>query len=169
MDPRERARLIAKYDPLVHRIVGIYAHAGFPSWVLDDLAQEGLVGLILAVDDFETSGFRNFGLYAKSRIEKYVKRAINRLIRERRERTRGKRRPEPSADPVLAALADELHRVIATLPEIEQRVVRTLFGLTNGEKSYATVAAIEGMTVSAVRAIWESAKRKMFERLRFER
>jgi RNA polymerase sigma factor (sigma-70 family) len=167
VDARERARQIAQYTPLVHRIVGIYAHAGFPPWVLDDLAQDGLVGLIKATDYFDPLKHPPFGSYAKRWIGKYVRRGIARAVRERRERTWGSGRPEPAVDPVTTAIADEVWRVIETLEPAEQRIVIASFGLVkNGPKSYAAIAVAEDLTVSQVRTILDSAKRKIIARLR---
>lgn len=167
MDARERARLIAQYTPLVHRVVGIYAHAGFPPWVLDDLAQDGLVGLIKATDYFDPSKHPPFGSYSKRWISKYVRRGIARAVRERRERTWARGIPDTAPDPITAALADEVWRVIDTLEPLEQRVVVASFGLIrNGPKSYAAIAAAEDRTISQVRTILDTAKRKIVARLR---
>lgn len=165
VDARERAALIAQFAPLVDRIVSIYAHAGFPWWVRDDLTQEGMVGLITAVDRLDNSK-GNFGLYAKFWITKFVRRAVAKATRERQERSVDLGRPEPSEDPRLQSLIDEVWRVIETLEPIEQRVITASFGLIQyGPRSIAAIAADNGMSISRTRSIRDRAKLKIAKRL----
>lgn len=167
MDARERAGLIQQYEPLVHRIVGDY-QAKFRKWVLDDLAQEGQVGLIKATIYYDESKHRvPFGIYAAAWIRKYVKRGVRKELSKRRERSWGSDRPEPAVDPLVAKLTSEVWRVIETLEPIEQQVTIAHFGLVkNGPRSWTAIAKALKLTDSQVRTIWDHAERKIIARLR---
>jgi RNA polymerase sigma factor (sigma-70 family) len=168
VDARERAYLIQKYEPLVHRIVGDWK-ARFRKLVLDDLAQDGQVGLIKAAARYDPLIHKvEFGTYAAAWIRKYVRRAARKeLEKRRRERSWVKDRPEPILDPLVAKLAAEVWRVVETLEPIEQRVVIAHFGMIkNGPRSWAAIAAAEHLTESQVRTIWDRCERKIIARLR---
>ena len=169
MDARERAYLIQKYEPLVHRIVGDWK-ARFRQNVLDDLAQEGQVGLIKAAARYDPLKHKvEFSTYAAAWIRKYVRAGVRKELEERRrKRAWVEDRPEPVIDPLLARLAAEVWRVVETFEDpIEQRVTIAHFGLVkNGPRSWASIAKAEGLTVSQIRTIWERCERKIIARMR---
>jgi DNA-directed RNA polymerase sigma subunit (sigma70/sigma32) len=75
VDTSARARLIARHTPFVHKLVGDYLHIGLSPDDLDDLGQEGLVGLIEAVDDFDPAILPPscFASYARHRILRRIR------------------------------------------------------------------------------------------------
>lgn len=82
-DPDARALLITKNRPLVYEIVKRYYGQG-QSLTHEDLSQEGMLGLIRAVDKFDPSRGLKFSTYATYWIRQKISRAIDdqaRLIR----------------------------------------------------------------------------------------
>lgn len=69
-----REALILYYCPFVHHTARKYAFDYCVPY--DDLYQEGCYGLILAIDKFDVTRKTNFKVFAKSYIEKYIKKAL---------------------------------------------------------------------------------------------
>jgi RNA polymerase primary sigma factor len=80
-DRLARERLIADYLPVVRAIASRYRDLGVP---LDDLVQEGSLGLLEAVSRFDVRRSDDFGSYARFRIRRAIRNSLteqSRLIR----------------------------------------------------------------------------------------
>jgi RNA polymerase primary sigma factor len=80
-DRGARARLVEAYLPLVRAIASRYRDYGLP---LDDLVQEGSIGLLGAIDHYDASRSCEFEAYARFRVRRAIRNALTeqaRLIR----------------------------------------------------------------------------------------
>jgi RNA polymerase primary sigma factor len=80
-DQRSRECLVAAYLPVVRAIAFRYRAFGLP---LDDLVQEGSLGLLEAIDHFEPERGTDFESYARFRVRRAIRNALteqSRLIR----------------------------------------------------------------------------------------
>jgi RNA polymerase primary sigma factor len=80
-DRGARARLLACHLPLVRAVASRYRDYGLP---LDDLVQEGSVGLLEAIDHYDSSRGPTFEPYARFRVRRAIRNALTdqaRLIR----------------------------------------------------------------------------------------
>jgi RNA polymerase sigma factor (sigma-70 family) len=80
-DRRARARLVAESLPLVRGVASRYRDYGVP---FDDLVQEGSIGLLDAIDDYDEDRGASFEAYARFRVRRAIRNALTdqaRLIR----------------------------------------------------------------------------------------
>jgi RNA polymerase sigma factor (sigma-70 family) len=80
-DRDARARLVTMHIALVHGVARRYCDFGLP---LDDLVQEGSLGLLEAIDDFDPARGVDFETYARFRVRRAIRNALtnqSRLIR----------------------------------------------------------------------------------------
>ena len=78
---RERDRLVARHLALVKGVAARYRNLGLP---FDDLVQEGSVGLLEAIDGYDSSRGVPFETYARFRVRRAIRNALtdkSRLIR----------------------------------------------------------------------------------------
>jgi RNA polymerase primary sigma factor len=123
-DRRARNRLVARYLGVVRSLAAHYRDLGLP---YDDLVQEGSVGLLEAIDDYDARRGTSFEAYARFRIRRAMRNALtdtSRLIRlpkqvvERRraiERTEARfaaaRGRPPSVEEIAAATGLSAHAI----------------------------------------------------------
>jgi RNA polymerase primary sigma factor len=133
-DRRARERLVARYLTVVRSVAGRYRGFGLP---YDDLVQEGSLGLLEAVEQYDAQRGAEFEAYARFRIRRAIRNALtekSRLIRlpkqivERRrtiERTESRltaarcRKPTDTEVASVTGLTEDavaLTREIATAP-----------------------------------------------------
>jgi RNA polymerase primary sigma factor len=80
-DRRARERLVARYLPVVRSIAFRYRRLGLP---VEDLVQEGSLGLLEAIDRFEPVRSADFESYSRFRIRRAIRNALteqSRMIR----------------------------------------------------------------------------------------
>ena len=80
-DSRARERLVARYVPDVRAIAFRYRGLGIP---IDDLVQEGVLGLLEAIDRYDPLRGMDFDVYARFRIRRAIRNSLtdqSRLIR----------------------------------------------------------------------------------------
>jgi RNA polymerase sigma factor (sigma-70 family) len=80
-DLRARAQLVERHLPLVRAVASHYRDYGLP---LDDLVQEGSIGLLDAIDHYEPGRGPGFEPYARLRVRRAIRNALTdqaRLIR----------------------------------------------------------------------------------------
>ena len=80
-DRDARERLLAQYLPLIRGVASRYRGAGLP---FDDLVQEGSVGLLEAIGDFDPRLGVEFASYARFRVHRAIRNALTeraRLVR----------------------------------------------------------------------------------------
>jgi RNA polymerase primary sigma factor len=80
-DRDARERLLAQYLPLIRGVASRYRGAGLP---FDDLVQEGSVGLLEAIGDFDPRLGVEFASYARFRAHRAIRNALTeraRLVR----------------------------------------------------------------------------------------
>ena len=80
-EPRAREQLVAEYLPAIRAIAYRYRDLGIP---LDDLVQEGSLGLMDSIERFDRHRSDDFGVYARWRIRRAILNALTeqaRLVR----------------------------------------------------------------------------------------
>jgi RNA polymerase sigma factor (sigma-70 family) len=116
-DRSARDRLLELELPLVHRVAVRYRGVGLP---FDDLAQEGALGLLDAIEHFDESRGLDFEAYARFRIHRAIRNALT-------ERARLLRLPKHVVER-RRLLARETSRLVATTgrePSAEELAART--------------------------------------------
>lgn len=127
-DRRARESLLVANLPLVRAVASRYRGAGLP---FDDLVQEGSLGLLEAIDDYDPHLAVEFAVYARFRVHRAIRNALTeraRLVRlpkhvvERRraiDRERARAYTASGRAPSAAELAERtglpLETVLATL------------------------------------------------------
>lgn len=71
----DKEKIVVQYLPLVRSIAAKYNRYGVPH---EDLEQEGMIGLLTAVDKFEEDKGAKFSTYASYWIKKYIIAALDR-------------------------------------------------------------------------------------------
>jgi len=159
MDEQE---ILKKYTPLVKGIASKYASYGVP---LDDLIQEGMIGLWRAIEKFDSTKETKFSTYATYWIKKYIlqsletetKTSLNALeLKEDINHTDVTSNTEPGeAREESLGLPDDL-------PEIERKVLALLYGLDGkGSRDLTTIAEITNLPREKVRQIKEKGLRRL--------
>jgi RNA polymerase primary sigma factor len=77
-DPRARERVVLDHLGLVRRIASRYRHYGVP---LEDLVQEGALGLLDAIDHYDSSYDVDFERYARFRVRRAIRNALTEQAR----------------------------------------------------------------------------------------
>jgi RNA polymerase sigma factor (sigma-70 family) len=169
VDTRARARMIALHTPYVHKLVGMYRGIGLSPYDLDDLAQEGLVGLIEAVDAFRSSilPVNRFRSYARHQILGRIRQSLRAILNVRdNETTVGHDVPECVETIDRADFADELWSAIRRLSPFEAWVVIESAGMDGrSPRSLREMARDCGLPASRIRTIRITAHRRLAERL----
>ncbi len=107
-----RDELVVKYTPLVHHIVRGLQFSLPPMLDTDDLVSYGTMGLLNAIERFDTAHGVKFQTYAATRIRGYIidqLRALDWIPRSTRQRTRQIERAR-----------DELVRTLGRLPTADE-------------------------------------------------
>jgi RNA polymerase sigma factor (sigma-70 family) len=181
MTRSERDRLVTENLDLVEKIAGALLRHFPPSIELDDLKQQGAVGLMQAAEryssGFQKKGFKtpvNFRQYAKCRVRGAILDANRR--RHYREATHVSLSDQENTPPernthsasshistLLRAdsevdasidrrrLAREVRNVVEMLPKRERAVVRRYYGSGQTEPQIAREAAVSPSLVSSIR------------------
>lgn len=84
-DPASVTKLVEQYTPLVHKIVSKYAWMS-PSHSRDDLVQEGLMGIVKAIETFDINNYSNFMTW----VYPQVRGAVQRVARQENRHPRYK-------------------------------------------------------------------------------
>lgn len=166
MKPVLQARIIDRMSYMINKKIASYKESGF----YEDLLQEGRMGIIAAMEKFDSSRSPNFfqysGWYIQNKIRVYLK-------KERR-----KRREIPTEeiyncvdediDPVAnfeGKEAKELLRVaIDALPEIDRKIVEMRFGLNDENKegqTYQQIGDVFSLTRQRIEQIHSRAISKL--------
>jgi RNA polymerase sigma factor (sigma-70 family) len=117
-----KEKIANDYLPLVKSIAKKYAHLGVP---LEDLEQEGMIGLLKAADKFEDDKNAKFSTYATYWIKKKILAAID---KEKKVSLDSIKLTEESVE----IKEDELKtsqylKLPQNMPDIERKILRMLF------------------------------------------
>jgi RNA polymerase sigma factor (sigma-70 family) len=177
-DAGARERLIASHFPMVIRFAGKYSGKGLE---YSDLIQEGMCGLITAVDKFDVDHGYRLSTYAYQWIQQPMRRALqNRATRQKRLDAAA-RLPMPGLlrgedlDPVDPSSesppnylldrndrVDLLDELLSQLPARERETIRMRFGLGGVPDNAPTptlreIAKIRGVTAERIRVVVKTA------------
>jgi RNA polymerase sigma-B factor len=108
----ERERLVARHMGLVHAIARQFIGLGEP---LEDLVQEGIIGLLRAIDHFDPTRGIQFSTYASHLVTGQIRHAL-------RDRGRTIRQPAWVRESIgrIEAAADDLRQELQRDPTIEE-------------------------------------------------
>lgn len=127
-DARAREQLVASNMPLVYHIARRYRCR---SLTMEDLAQEGAIGLLCAIDSFDAGEGTRLSTYATLCIRSAIHRAVaqkDRMVRLPTPRLRDRERLRKAAEPLRHRLQREptlTERAVACslLPELAERLL----------------------------------------------
>ena len=153
-------RLVAAHLKFVVSVAKQYVGQGL---ALDDLVNEGNIGLIRAAERFDASKGQRFVLYAVWSIRKSIEKALHQeadTVGLSRELQAG---PAGDADSQLLtdAQQEELLERMAQLTEREQQVLKAFYGIQQPAETFAEIAAHMGLKRERVRQIRKKGLRKL--------
>lgn len=157
-----RDQLIESKQGLVKSIAGHYTDRGLP---VDDLVQEGNLGLLRAVEGFEAGRNTKFSTYATICIQSAI---LDALLREGRLAV-GLPSIDAGAIParedtagVDAEIDDEIEQLLGKLGKRERTVLELRYGLVHGcEHDRKAVARLVGCSANRARTIEYHALKKL--------
>ncbi len=149
LSPSERDELILKYYPMVRRVAYRMAKR-YPRCVdADDLVHIGTLGLIDAVDRFESNRFETFDAYARLRVQGAIVDEMRkndwvpRSVRDRAnriDRARQELKAQLDRAPTLSELADFLGVDDERMAELIRTAdVRVLVSTEEGDEDEGTI------------------------------
>jgi len=156
-DPRELSSeaLYHAYRDLVFSIANQYKNYGVP---LEDLKQEGMIGLILAQDSFDASLGNEFSTYATYWIKKYILTALDReRLTDPDIAAYEEHHPETRLSPPDRA-EPELTKYLSSFPENERMVLSA--SLYDG-KCLKEIAQEMGFSVEKTSQLKKKALRRL--------
>jgi RNA polymerase primary sigma factor len=177
-----RAALVDEHMGLVRSIAFRYRGLGLPD---EDLVQEGAIGLLKAIDEYDPERGATFSTYAFWRIRAAVTHAVTargslvripRTLRDRRQRVSvvsldertlpdGWRTRNPSVQPDAKALADEetraLRKALHRLRPRKRTIVTRHFGIGGEPETLAAIAADMRLSPERTRALKDEALREL--------
>ena len=171
-DRDARTALVEEHLGLVRSLAFRYRGFGLP---LDDLVQEGAVGLLSAIDDFDPHRGASFSTFAFWRVRAAITHALSANGRRTRDRDGG-------GTPVVELLPDDaasqpdelvieqarrraLRRAIRRLPVRERAIVRRHFGVDREAETLAAIAAELHLSPERTRALKDEALRELAQAL----
>ncbi len=136
-----------------------YQGHGLP---MEDLVQEGMLGLIRAVEKFDWRRGFKFSTYGTL----WIRQAIQRGLQNHGETALGdllaSDRPEPMEEVAVTERDQRVNEAVRRLPEAEQSVIRLRFGLAGEEPRTLRQAGSElGITAERARQLEEQGLRRL--------
>ena len=130
-DMAAKCRLVEAYQRLVVSIARRYDGRGLSSLAL---IQEGSLGLIRAIEEFDYRKEYDFSLYATWWIRQAIARAVSDQAHDRSQPVAGEDERAPESLGALGDIvrAEDLHEVLSALSPRERRVIELRFGLRGG-------------------------------------
>jgi RNA polymerase sigma factor (sigma-70 family) len=170
VDTRARALLIAEHTRYAQKLASaVYRRVRLSFHDRQELAQDAIVGLILAVDDFDPSilSLENFRFYARHRILGHVKDCLAAILNVRDHETSvGLKVPEATETADRDRIADDVWSAIRRLSPFEAYVVIMSDGLDGRRRQSAREISEEcGLSAARIRVVRATAHRRMAERL----
>lgn len=148
-----KEKIATEYLPLVKSIANKYAHLGVP---IEDLEQEGMIGLLEAVDKFREDKGAKFSTYATYWIKKRILAAIDKEKRSSLDSIK-------LIDESVETKEDELKtsqylKLSQNMPDIERQILRMLF---EEQLTLKEIAQELEISRERVRQLKEKALRRM--------
>ncbi len=152
--------LVARYAALLHRLS---AHYGKASGVeAEDLAQEGLLGLLSAVNTYRVGGAASFSTYARTCIRNRMISVIRRVQDDRLVQCIDEEPAVPEEDP--AALMVRREEITALRSHLRSALSDTEYQVLMrylGTYSYEEIASALSLERKAVDNALQRARRKL--------
>jgi RNA polymerase sigma factor (sigma-70 family) len=151
----KKDQIVKDYYPLVKSIVNKYRNYGIPG---EDLEQEGLIGLLEALDHFDESKGTKFSTYATYWIKKKIIQALN---KENKLKISGSEILEETISDEAPAVEDQKENEIRfprDFPQPEKQVLTLLF---KSQLSLKEIAVAMDLTREKVRQLKEKGLRRL--------
>jgi RNA polymerase sigma factor (sigma-70 family) len=154
-------KLVAEYQNLVSSIARSYARSGVP---VEDLIQEGMIGLLEANKKYDPAKQTKFSTYAVFWIKKYILSAIE---REHHQGSGNSDLPDnyleqvadPSPEPQSDAILQEEKLILpADLPALEAKVLRLSF---EQQKTIKEISLLLCLSPERIKQIRQKALRRI--------
>jgi RNA polymerase sigma factor (sigma-70 family) len=154
-DGRSRERLVLRTLPIVRSIAAGFRDFGLP---LEDLVQEGSLGLLEAIDLYEPGRGADFGAYARIEIRRAIGDAAVRLPTSNDvAAVADGATPDPEGAVVAREEVRAIDHAVDTLPDRQRIVVQRHFGFGREPQEIAEVAASLHVSQQRVRTIERDA------------
>ncbi|MGE5328355.1 MAG: sigma-70 family RNA polymerase sigma factor [Deltaproteobacteria bacterium] len=165
-DLEARDELVKEYLKDVFPAVKRYFDPKLPIDDFEELIAIGNAALVEAVNKCTHKDGKTFGGYIKVTIYDKVEKAAKNQNSAREIPQQLVLSNEPIPDPessiMLAFFRDDLEKVLKTLTEREQRILRLRYGFETGESiTRAEIGKIEGVTASRIQQIEMKALRRL--------
>ncbi len=148
-----KEKIATEYLPLVKSIANKYAHLGVP---IEDLEQEGMIGLLEAVDKFQNDKGAKFSTYATYWIKKKILAAID---KEKKGSLDSIKLTEESIETKEDELKTSQYlKLPQNMPDIERKILRMLF---EEQLTLKEIAQELEISRERVRQLKEKALRRM--------
>ena len=148
-----KEKIATEYLPLVKSIANRYVHLGVP---IEDLIQEGLIGLLKAADKFEENKGAKFSTYATYWIKKYILAAIE---KEKKVSLDSIKLTEESVETKEGELKTSQYlKLPQNMPVIERKILRMQF---EDQLTLKEIAQELEISRERVRQLKEKALRRM--------
>lgn len=152
--------LVARYTPLLQRLS---SHYGVASAVeRDDLAQEGLLGLLAAVNTYRVDGTASFATYARTCMRNRMITVIRRVQDDRLVQCIDEEPAVPEEDPAaLMVRREEVTAMRSQLRSVLSDTEYQVFMRYLSTYSYEEIASALSMDRKAVDNALQRARRKL--------
>jgi len=153
--------MVGEYLPLVRSIAKKYARYGL---ALEDLVQEGMLGLLEAVKHYQPDQNTQFSTYATFWIKKYILSALNAEARHLQEYSSIDEHKLEAIQPVSndhdldSVAASGRLKLSSDLPEIEQHIIRLSY---QHKLPLKTIAKRLDLSPEKVRQLRQKALRRL--------
>lgn len=148
-----KEKIATEYLPLVRSIVKKYAHLGVP---IEDLEQEGMIGLLKAADKFRDDKGAKFSTYATYWIKKKILAAID---NEKKSSLDSIKLTEESVETKEDELKTSQYlKLPQNIPDTERKILRMLY---EEQLTLKEIAQELKISRERVRQLKEKALRRM--------
>ena len=165
-DTDARDRLVVRYISLVGARAAVYANQS-SSFECEDLGQEGFIGLVYAIDNYNPSFGASFRTFAALNIDRRITDAVRTALRKRQvpdnvkvalsnEQIASNDDPENTA-----ILRDTLNRIFADIESRTSDLERKVLALSMNGYSYAEIAKRVGSSSKGVENALARVRRKL--------
>ncbi|MCK4307719.1 sigma-70 family RNA polymerase sigma factor [candidate division WOR-3 bacterium] len=159
-----KEELIEKYLPLVKSIANRYKNCSVP---MEDLIQEGCIGILEAFEKFDATKGAEFSTYAFYWIKRNILKALDEANKQSPNSINLNEEIDVGAYNYTFPQTDarsnpEIRKTIETFPEIERKVLTLVLGLDGkGVRDLNQISKILNLPKERVRQIREKAKRRL--------
>ena len=148
-----KEKITTDYLPLVRSIAKKYSHLGVS---IEDLVQEGMIGLLEAADKFKNDKKAKFSTYANYWIKKKILVAINKEKKGSLDSIKLKKETNVHKEEELET--SQYLKLPQNIPDTERKILRMVY---EEQLTLKEIAQILGISRERVRQLKEKALRRL--------